>query len=302
MLRKLCLVSFVLLSCSLFFISCQPDLGFTGDDPPPGNDSTYLKMLVMFDTSFPSGLDTLTKYTFQYDGQKRVQLIKVFEYDPGTAGYRYESYERRYYNGNDTLPYKVDLYYDVLTDPFTDTIFLTYQNGVVVRDSTHWSTTAGFGGISVISFTPAGNNRLLTVRKTRYSDGREQLDTIISIQNRQNGNLVSGKDSIWIDNLAMPIIHDYQYEFDNKPDPFARLVLSFPYQNYEYQLSPLSLLPLIRNRNNPTKETVVETNMVGTFDFGSDYSYQYRADGYPVVIRSNERTDYGKGIFIYTKL
>lgn len=287
--------------CAAVFSSCQPDLDFTNPPSSPGNDSTYLKMVVLFDTSFPSGLDTQTKYTFQYDAQKRVQLIKVFEYDPGTVGYQYESFERRYYTGNDTLPYKVVLYYDMLTEPVPDTIFLTYQNGLVVRDSTVWRSGI-YAGTSVLSFTSIASNRLLTIRRTRYSTGVEEVDSVISVQNRQNGNLVGGIDSVWMANSPGESVLAYQYEFDNHPDPLARLVLPFSYQNYEYQLSPLSLLPVIKNRNNQTKETSVYTINGNTFDYEYGYSYQYRADGYPVVVRDGDLADHFKGIYIYTKL
>src|SRR5688500_7133697 len=88
---------------AIFLISCQKEADET---PRPGiinnADSIYLDKLVILDTTQPVGIDTVHKIFFQYDNLKRIKSI--FSYFVGIMD---SSRHEFFYQGNDTLPFKI---------------------------------------------------------------------------------------------------------------------------------------------------------------------------------------------------
>lgn len=96
------LSSFVLI---LIGSSCQKDADGSGDSGTEQPDNTVLERMVIKDTGYATGSDTLYKYEFSYDAQKRPSLIKITGYYQGTPTIEYEVLEKRFYNGTSVYPY-----------------------------------------------------------------------------------------------------------------------------------------------------------------------------------------------------
>ncbi|MEO8404958.1 MAG: hypothetical protein ABI480_10190 [Chitinophagaceae bacterium] len=273
----------------LFFASCQSGPDDTLDPGNPGgggtttSDSTRLKMIIGIDTAFANGIDTSDKYLFQYDASKRLTFIDIYEYEPGQAGVQYHDNEQRFYNGTDTLPYKVVYYVDdhpTLDD--IDTVYLTYQNGVIIKDSS-------------ISVQGAGNPvRYISVRKYKLLHGMlinaniyslvgsslVLTDSITSGQTYLNNNLVHQQDTLF--GSGGNEIWDITRAYDNHPSPLQRISLPFPIYNYGFHLAENSFLQFAKSVNN---ETVTQYLDDGVPDYQENNLIQYKANGYPSIYR-----------------
>jgi len=152
-----------LVCLSIIFTSCQKEvqeeLPILPPQPIPTEtieDSTLLTKLVSVSGATLS--DTSGSYDITYDAMKRIKtVIATYLNDPGDT---YE--ETRFYNGNDTLPYKIAIFWD---GEVYDTSFLTYNNGTIIKDSliSHEVTGANESIYSIVfSFVGLSNSRYLT--------------------------------------------------------------------------------------------------------------------------------------------
>lgn len=294
-------LAFLYFSLVLLMISCQqePDDVLPDPDPSGEGDSTYLKMVISLDTSKPSGADTSIKYVFTYDAQKRLEQVLIFEYYPGTPGVRFEHLEKRFYSGSDTLPYKMVTYFDdAPTSASIDTIYFTYHNGVLIKDSIISYQGTRLDDVSTTTFHQLANNRLYAIRKVESDGILVSRDSLTSTQTWQNGNLRSQQDTLFLPGG----IHtwDFQREFDNNPNPLRRTTLPYPMVNDDYWIGWDLVLAGAKTNNNEIGSTWKADN---TLYYEIAGLYQYRTDGYPVILRAD---DSGNGeykmFFIYQKL
>lgn len=129
-----CLIGIILLVC---FSSCQKEIDW-GLTNKPQSDSTILAKYIEFDTTFPSGLDTILITTLGYDNAGRLSVSKNISKDlnlPPTTVFPYFENINYSYNCNDTVPYKVTISLSDALGNSNDTVYLFYANGKVVRDS-----------------------------------------------------------------------------------------------------------------------------------------------------------------------
>jgi hypothetical protein len=278
----------------LLLTSCQqePDDVILSPSPNTVDNSSYLKTIVSLDTSLPAGQDTSFVYHFLYDSQKRLVEIRGFDYETGLT----EENEKRFYNGNDTLPYKVVFYLEE-TPPFADqidTIYLTYQNGVIIKDSViQYSGTQRHTPI-VSYFRPLSANRWYISRYFQNPGGPVFKDSVVGNLTWANGNLISQKDTTF-----QPLLNQWSSsaQYDNHPNPFYRYTLAYPFVSVFF----MTRYPLFdqRTRNNQTSLTVTSN---GTLSSQAQINYQYRSDGYPVSMTISGLGDTLKDLYFYQKL
>jgi hypothetical protein len=294
---------FLLGSCLFFsslilFTSCQKEI----QDPNAGRievDSTIIWKYIEFDTTLSSGLDTLSVLTFDYDNNGRLISLKRLDKDfsaPPTTLFPHFRNTVYSYNANDTLPFKViTTYSDFLGNNGNDTTYLFYSIGIVNRDSTRSSVVdmSGFTfqSIAVNRYVTNGN----TTVATQYRD--QTLTPTIwppvcpgtTVYNRivSNGNIVSEiGDYTSCNGIGNSTIN---LTYDNNPNPFYPLGIPYP-----------GLFGVLDNSG------IQKNNFLATWDItpsdGFSYSYTYRSDGYPIIVRAfevSQPSEAWKGIFIY---
>lgn len=285
--------------CALlsFFTSCQPEPDDTLPTPPrlEVNDSISIKMIVSIDTSFASGIDTADKLVFHYDALNRLVLIDFYEYEAGEPGVIYHNTEQHFYNGNDTLPYKMSGKIDMAPGPpYLHTVFYRYQNAVIVYDSVITTSSGGFTSAQVRTFKWHGNGKISQNLYSVYPDSLHLTDSLVSVQTYQNGNLVLQFDTSLM--ASHGITQKSVYEYDNNINPLRRLNLPYPIVTDAGYTSTWSFIQEVMSANNQTKDY----RILEEWDLFSDYTthYTYRSDGYPVLARHNT-TDFKYKVFYY---
>lgn len=287
---------------SILLFSCQPDTeGIPDPDPDPepqANDSIYIKSVIIYDTTMTKGLDTSSKVEFTYDNQKRVNRIKFAYYEPGKAGPIDYWYDYQWlYHGTDTLPYKIVSHYGDYRLPiapiYKDTMFLTYTNDMITKDSILSWSGPQTGHSYVWSIQQAGGNkRLITYVTNQLLPPNYQPlppDTVRATAEMvwSNGNKLSDRDSLHENGRVSQTLRN----FDNHPNPFYRV--SIP---SEMEMAHDMTIEQ-RFTNNMTRLYI--SDVVGG-PLEINYEYQYRKDGYPVSYRV---TGYPlKAILSYAKL
>jgi hypothetical protein len=228
--------------------------------PNEANDSAYVKMMVNFDTSFPSGLDTADVYQFFYDSQKRLIEVRSFFYEPGIIGGTLGYYEKRFYNGNDTLPYKLAQFWkDVFTNDQIDTVFLTYQNGVIVKDSVKFYSGSQPYETIVNRYKALSGGRVSVSSHNWQNLGIDFSDSAISYQTWVNGNLTTQKDTSF---LPSSWTNEFSWQYDNHPNPFYRIALPYLTTNAQLYIGDYGDLFMTKTVNNEIAYSETEN---GTF-------------------------------------
>ena len=207
---------------AIFLISCQKGVDETVRPGIINNaDSIYLNKLVVLDTTRPVGMDTVEKMFFQYDNSKRIKSI--FSYWVGIMD---SSRHEFFYQGNDTLPFKiVDHSFEDHGAGFfhyVDTIYFNYADGVVRKDSVlAWNLTTGdiVAGPEVREFTISGNTVKRISRNYGVFSGNYVFvdsDTTNFDVTHSAGNLTahtsSGSSDVFV-----------QATYDTKPNPLANV-------------------------------------------------------------------------------
>lgn len=290
MKKSVYILSFILLSVQLF--SCQREVEDIFSQRVTA-DSSFLQRVVQLDTSFASGLDTIAIIQFSYDSRKRLVLTRTTWFDRGTHNLLDSARESRYYNGNDTFPYRVisqDNY--AAGDVYDDTLNLYYSAaGIVQNDSIVSYSNHVRSRIEASLYTPAGTNRFRTTRK-KY-DGNTGLllgtDTVLSMNTFTGANLADYSDSIYYNSAGtLDEVYHTTSTFDTQFNPYNRFVIPYPLYG-EYLLSDNALAfnwqpPSV---NNPL--TKVFTHIItgsAPVTAAAQFQYQYNAAGYPVLMRA----------------
>jgi hypothetical protein len=192
-----------------------------------------------------------------------------------------------FYNGAETLPYKVvELNQEDVA--YVDTTFYTYSNGFVSLDSSlnyvvssqRWLYT------NVIAFSVTGNKVFVRIKDIyRFSTYEDSATLTIT---RQNGNIIMQQDP------NNTITENIQMTYDNKVNPFYRGDIHYPIY-YEHLFNSFNA-----QKNNPLEQSF----SIGSSTSRIKYQYTYRSDGYPLTVTKTDLTyssQSRKGIFIYTR-
>jgi hypothetical protein len=294
---------FIVVSIVIGISSCQKEIDW-GLNNSTHNDSIYIKSYILLDTSFASGTDTSEKALFAYDSQKRITRIDGYEYTPGTTGITAIAWDQRFYNGNDTLPYKI-----IWKESGTleiDTAFIWYSNGSVNRDSVVYNN--GFSDIRKTQiFNQLSSSRIFQRRTIiDASNAILEEDSSFFIRNFISPASMQASDTVY-NNLLPPaslfFVQTFDIQFDNNPNPFRKLNFNYPPDFGEYVGQPGIFwggeLSLLKNNFLAYTRSYLFPGPISTYTI--NYSYTYRNDGYPIVSRYNNGAP-AKAIYIYTKL
>jgi hypothetical protein len=272
----------------VFISSCQKEIDW-GADNRTDADSLYIDKLIELDTSFAGGSDTSFKYSFQYDGQKRLTQIAETGFDAGTSTILYTSNEYRQYAGTDTGPFKItrkEVYSNGQT--FDDTVYFFYNSNSIIKDSMIRYSSGIAASQSRTVYTSTGNGKFM-VKRTDYDPSSGivfNVDSINSSRTIVGNNVTSSSDSVY-GQLAGGLydVYRYTYNYDDKINPFKKMSLPYPLYidllntySYEYIASPVST-------NNPVSYTLMHWFAGNTFNQPGQLKYTYNSAGYPTIIR-----------------
>ena len=212
----------------VFFTSCQKEIDWDKEDLF-GNDSTTLQKLVVLDTNYVSGIDTVIKWELLYTSDKKLSRIYYTGYRNVAGPSRTLLFEELIYNYQGVNAYPESII-DKFSDPqdpsrnYSDTTFFTYNNGLIVKDS-----TISLYGYEVSEFTKLASNRYkMHQRSPDFISGGINIDTTYILVDWQNGNLLSETDSLWLPSLGFWNIEISLFNYDLKPNPFKSLALPYP--------------------------------------------------------------------------
>ena len=282
-LPPLILMAIVIVSCQKESSTEPPSNGGNGNNPPP-NDSTLLWKYIETDPTLPAGSDTTLQVIYTYDNKKRLSSYHTNFY------YGAEQTVDLFYSGNDTLPYKSTSISTSNGDVYRDTVFYSYLNGFVNKDSTveYNGSTNQLIEISAFEYTPDGNNTLFQYRHysspSTMSPDDELNFTLFKTYQGDNITMQEDTSSVVLFSWA----HE-QVSYDDKINPF-------------YEVTPVNysvLGPWLNaQKNNPVDDISWDTPSQPEHLI---YTYTYRADGRPLSVAVTGPADEWKGIFLYTK-
>lgn len=293
---------FTLIAFTPILFSCQTE---PDDTLPPIeiNDSIYISQIATLDTLFESGLDTSQSTTYQYDAAKRITHIRFGEYFPGYPGADQTDDYYYFYNGNDTLPYKMEYVFSnrQMEPRIYETTFLFYnEQGIITKDSVikeyenhQYVSTL----VSLYKKIAEGHYR---VEHRLAKDGNEYTGYEIRRFTLSAGNVIESIDTVYSaePNVSVPVTRELS-AYDNHPNPVVRVMLRYPYTSGgHFALNDLS-------RNNKIHSDLSYGSPDEPFfeRYLEDYEFEYRKDGYPLVRR--EKTNLEPSVidkYIYTKL
>jgi hypothetical protein len=270
------------------------------------SDSIYIKSIIVIDTAWFGDRDTLFKFYFEYDGSKRISQLKEFgSYDRPTNLFWFKSDVKFTYFGADTLPsvlYSRSSYYA----DFFDTVYLTYNNGTIIKDSSACGLQGSPPSFFRSNFQDIGGNRLQVMTIDSTQGFPSDMKTASSYVNWVGGNLISEKDTVWVH--SMPGIYrldNKNYIYDQHPNPLRRVLLRFPTTvNYSNWITMSNGSTYLKNfASSSVNNFLTEANSIGlnSIDIVT-WNYTYRANGLPEkAIRQSGSAMY-KFIYTYTAL
>lgn len=235
----------------------------TGEKP----DSTLLRRYAELDQNG----DSLEVTLFFYDEQKRAKEVTLKSNTPESHSLR--SY---FYHGTDTLPYLV--YSEVRNAGdndynLVDSVWLKYENGIVVWDSVYQDHGYMQGEKAIIV-----NNLVQHGDTLIHYANRKALKTNgdVEIYNDTAYYLAKYEHPTW-ELSGIRTTHSFyeKYEFNSHPDPVWPFLIKAPLQHlFVTAAVPGSqyLADEIRSGDIPL-----------TFELVKRMSYTYRSDGYPLT-------------------
>lgn len=282
------------------FSSCQKEIDW-GFNNKTQSDSTILDKYIELDTTLPAGLDTIHKVLVDYDSRGRVIYVSSYDKDlslPPTNIFPFYDSTTYFYNGNDTVPFKVIQTHKNLLNIWQDTCFLYYSAGKVIKDSIRSRYTSllpppmpDIELITVNTITDNGNTAQENTLQAYTFNPATWPPPCPATTNYQktylNGN-ITYEFGDFTDCNSIGTVETSHLTFDNNPNP--TYVFSVPY-------------PIMTNFLGLTG---YKNNIISSWDTapsdGYIYSYTYRSDGYPLIVRVVslvDPTDAWKGIYIY---
>jgi hypothetical protein len=288
---KTFLSGFIMMILVVVFSSCQKEVDEVLINGVQ-NDSTEIQQLVVLDTNYASGIDTVIKWELTYNASKKLSGIYYTGYRNVSGPNRiflYEEY-KYLYQGSNPYPEKIIVNY---TDPsnaannFSDTTFFTYSNGIIIRDS-----TGDVNNYIVTEFTQLASNRYKMLQKTpSFFTGGVYIDTTYILVDWQNGNLKKEIDSLWIPSLGFWEVKTTTIDYDSKPNPFKKIALPYP-TPANRDLPSFGIEALFMPTTNNMVRQVYSS---GTYTM----TYEYGANGLPKIARDEDGL---KVFYRYTRL
>lgn len=305
-------IALTIITGVLLFTSCQrevEDIFATPGLLPPASDSNYISRFIELDTTYTTGLDTFYKRNWAYDANKRVKEQHETEFAAGTHDSDYTLHEYRYYNGTDSVPFKVVRNEWFPTERFTDTIFFTYNsNKLIIKDSVIHYKDGSLISYIVSRFNQRADGSYRIDRTTAYAGGSMfASDSILSRRTVTAGNIVAASDSVFSDAMPGGLYSSsfYSYTYDNGHNPFLRTLLPYPVRNYDpsFLFHPF-YYPIQSTLNNPLTHTQTHHFASGTGTYTGSCQYVYNNRSYPTIIRysSSVLSNPVKGLVFYTVL
>ncbi|HRG91857.1 MAG TPA: hypothetical protein PLZ10_02865 [Chitinophagaceae bacterium] len=287
-----------IITFSLALVSCQREVDWSTNNPTTA-DSSYLIRAYAFDTTLGPGTDTLQWLSFQYDAQKRLTTMfsrfKTVGSPEDTTIFTFS------YQGNDTLPYKYvyeeKYHFGPVRNHRQTTVFNLYLNGFISQDSSIFiDMISGINsGAEVNKFQVSGGTVNRYESNYDFIGGNYVLnsrDTGVYTVTQTLGNITS--QTLVSGNGAY---ESAQVTYDNKFNPLGKIIkLRYPvfestyFEVWSTQLSNAQQVQFKEPFNPIYQDT---------------YTYQYRADGYPVshTYSTNAGTaSYNKAKYFYTTL
>ncbi|MET0464405.1 MAG: hypothetical protein ABW007_14665 [Chitinophagaceae bacterium] len=272
--------------------------------PPETNDSIYISQVIELDTMFTTGLDTAQHTIYKYDASGRLSYVWFGEYFRGVPGADLTDDYYYFYNGSDSLPYKiVNLagsrgYSAGFTIGRYDTTYLFYNGaGIVIKDSVcSANEDQVYQSTTVSTFTRIDDGHYRIDRKKISATGVSTNYTNSHFV-RVNGNLLSSKDTTFDFGSGINVVSIESLSYDSKPNPLLRTVLRYPTStSYGNVLGESAV-------NNFTRwQARYEFTPSFGYDYLEIYEYKYRADGYPILRLTKDQVEPSLiRKYIYTK-
>jgi hypothetical protein len=294
-------------SAILFFISCKKDDAINTVTPVPGKDTpVLLTRLVLLDTTLTTPNDTIGIYQVRYDDKFRTSWLQFEEY--GGQGRIVSRTTRNYlYQGTDSMVSRVDHIrtniFPTSSNTYHDTTYFVFQDGKLMHDSTVF------------------DQPFYKTTRYRYYNGMIEKNALYRNTNGNttvgqgyyhpqfvNGNLVQQTDtSTDVNNPGSTfyVNSDYELGYLSNPDPFYRVVKPMSRQyltvdDWTYWGPPSFVSPNLPYTNRHDNDSRTSTGSTSSSRNLSTYTYEFRPDGYPLVMRQFE-TELGS-YFVYHKM
>lgn len=291
------------------FSSCQREVDFPTEEAEEIlNDNIFLNKYVELDTAFASGLDTLYIDTFYYDAQKR--LIKAIEtyYESGVHVVEGVLVQERFYNGTDTVPYKIATKEEYTTgERYSDTTFLFYNNNKeAIKDSTiNYEGAVALNRRVQLFYNDAPGRYYVKRTSLIISLGITSTDSVRMARTYTAGNMVSMADSAYLEGIGLAYVTRITANYDSKKSPFIKI--SLPYMVQQVDGSGITGANPMQSGsiNNSVSYTLFSWAGGSPSTSTATIGYDYNSNNYPVIIRassSSSPSEKMKGFFFYRAL
>ncbi len=285
-------------------ISCRKDNSSSQQNNPNTGNDTLLSKFIELDTTQAAPYDTIVITSYKYDNLNRIITIADLYYDNGFPSITNSDVSNYYYNGADTIAYKmIKISEDDGGGPgstvYSDTTYFLSSS----KDSS--TTTATTNGVST---TEAGFTYTIedigngTFIQTINSPGIPSHPDTVS-QTTANGFVISQVDNTFTATSypAQYPTHNLVFSFDNHPNPFYKIyhgILKEPVI-YDYNQAEVGSSA---QKNNYTQ--ISSEPNYPLLSEESKFQYSYKANGYPATIVEYDWTSGPpifsfKGIYIY---
>ncbi len=283
--------SFFFISClftTFLLFSCKKDADTSNLINPA--DSIYLNKVLVLE-----GSSVIISRKFSYDQQKRVVSIIDSLYNLSAADIKNEYYY--YYNGSDTLPFKMIRKETDLTqnEVYTNTSFYTFNSqGLKVKDSTIVADPLPSPPYSEITNLVHGAGTIYSLGSYNNSSNPHSFrDTaILNVQ----GNISSAKS--WSNaSGTWELGKENTISYDNKVNPFYKLNI---YRSMIQSSGTLDDVINMAAANNILSYR--EFYPQGGFSWDVAVNYTYNSNNMPIQAVANLDGDIVSFQFTYTDL
>lgn len=281
--------------------SCQREIDDVSSTTQ--SDSIYIESAIILDSSLVTlPNDTLFKFLFEYDIQKRVRRLREFQYVNGVIDF--SSDVKYFYIANDSLPSVLQTVSTNGSSTVYDTVYLTYGNsGKILRDSSSYGVPGSPKAFVKLEFQQQGNNLIYGNYIDSVAGFAATRETINSFCNWQSGNLFNEIDTFnYIIGQPPGYIKTKIFSYDQNVNPFRRILLNFPTTGFfSYTLTMAHGNWFLKEFANNSKSNIL-TEVINPGNYVRTYSYTYSPAGLPVkAVRSSGPTLY-KIHYYYTSL
>lgn len=282
-----------------YFSSCQKEIDFNSNTKIQ-SDSIYIKSFYILDSLRPPGQDTVLKFLFDYDNQKRIGRLREYHYDYPVNPVNFTSDVRYSYAGNDTLP-SILYSYAYYFAPVYDTVYLSYSNGQILRDSSAYGVPGSPRSFVRYNFQQVNSSSYTGSYIDSVVGFQATVKTVNSFVNWQQGNLVAEKDTIHFTG-GPDNVQSKDYTYDQKINPLRKAVLNFPITAFYFNTFTMAhgnsyLKAFV---NNSANNILTETISPG-FDLVT-WSYLYTSNGLPKSATRKVSGSVYKIYYYYTSL